>query len=94
MRLVMPADDSIKPLARRVGESRYGGPEMRRALKRADLPAAEAEAAEDFLLPPGEVWPDPAEASRHLERSHARSGRVSSQPLSTRSVVSSDICPS
>ena len=51
-----------------------GRPRDPQGAQRADLPAAQAETAEDFVLPPGEVWPDAAEASRHLQRSHVEVG--------------------
>ena len=74
MRLVTPADESIRPLARRVGESAIRRPRDPQGAQQPDLAAAEPEALEDRFLPPGEVRPDAAEARRHLERAHVEVG--------------------
>ncbi len=70
MRLVIPADDSMRPLDETGRREPIGRPRDAQGAQRTDLPATQAEAAEDFVLPPGEVWADAAEASRHLQRSH------------------------
>ena len=74
--------DSARHARRRkhesLGEASRGKPIGRtrdpQGAQRTDLPAAQTETAEDFVLPPGEVWADPAEASRHLQRPHVEVG--------------------